>query len=243
MSTNRPYSNAGLGQGIVQDSFSSDAGATKKIINHALRPVTIKQLITATQTQADGDFKIDGHDLGQITFIAVVRSINRQSTQDTYSVEDGTGAIDVKRFRAEDEDPAELNSVVEGTYVRIFGLLRQFNQRFSINSHTIRPIQDMNEITYHNLEVIYAHISSTRHKVGHSGIDTSMMSSSSHNYGSHGIAGAGGMGAGSSGGDVAQQITEMITTQTHSTGDNKGVHRREIIARFAPIAGGAEAVK
>ncbi|KAF8940247.1 replication factor A protein 2 [Dissophora ornata] len=195
--------------------------------------MTIKQLHAVTQTQADGDFKIDGQDLGQITFIATVRSINRQSTQHTYTVEDGTGNIDAKRFPSEDEDTAELNTIVEGTCVRIVGLLKQFNQRFSVNIHTIRPIQDMNELTYHNLEVIYVHVSLTRPKTDGTGLSNAGMASHT-NFSGQNTAGAGGMGTST----IQQQIAEVIHNHpARST----GVHRREVIARFAPVVGGADA--
>ncbi|KAF9357799.1 replication factor A protein 2 [Mortierella sp. AD094] len=230
MSNYKPYSNAGQGQGYVQDSFSSDVGATKKIANHTLRPVTIKQLLTVTQTQADNDFRIDGHDLGQITFIATVRNINQQSTQHTYTVEDGTGTIDAKRFPTEDEDSAELNTVVVGTIVRIVGVLKSYNQKFSINIHAIRPIHDMNELTFHHLEVIYVHVSFTRSK----GVGSMNMSSTSHNnFTSHSVAGSGAVG-----GDIQGQIIEMIRNHPNK---ERGVLRHEIIARFGQFIGGPDA--
>ncbi|KAF8983580.1 replication factor A protein 2 [Entomortierella lignicola] len=236
MSNYKPYSNAGQGQGFVQDSFSSDANATKKIANHTLRPVTIKQLLSVTQTQADGDFRIDGHDIGQVTFIATVRTINRQSTQHTYTIEDGTGTIDAKRFPTEDEDSTELSSIVDGSIVRIVGLLKQYNQKFSVNIHAIRLIQDMNEITYHNLEVMYVHVSLTRSKQG---VGSMSVSSTSHNsFGNHNMVNAGNMGSGS--GDVPNQIIELI--RNHPVGGTTGVHRREIIGQFGKAAGGVEAI-
>ncbi|KAF9110685.1 replication factor A protein 2 [Mortierella sp. AM989] len=231
MSNYKPYSNAGQGGGFVQDSFSSDAGAIKKIANHTLRPVTIKQLLNVTQTQADGDFRIDGHDVGQVTFIATVRTISKQSTQHTYTVEDGTGTIDAKRFPTEDEDPIDLSSIAIGSTVRIVGLLKQFNQKFSVNIHAIRPILDMNELTYHNLEVIYVHVSLTRSK-GNMGIS----STSHNNIGNHGMANA---GSGSVVGEIPEQIVEMV--HNHPDAGSTGTPRREIIARFAQLTGGPEA--
>ncbi|KAG0002549.1 replication factor A protein 2 [Entomortierella chlamydospora] len=233
----KPYSHAGQGQGYVQESFSSDVGATKRIANHTLRPVTIKQLLSVTQTQADNDFRIDGHDLGQVTFIATVRNINQQSTQHTYTVEDGTGTIDAKRFPTEDEDSAELNTIVVGTTVRIVGILKSYNQKFSINIHAIRPIHDMNELTHHLLEVIYVHVSSTRSK-GAGGM--SMSSAPHNNFASHSMANVGNVGAGSGvvGEDIPEQISEMI--RNHSDAE-RGVPRHEIIARFGQLTGGPEA--
>ncbi|KAF9984911.1 replication factor A protein 2 [Modicella reniformis] len=230
--------NRSQGQGYVTDNFSSDAGAAKKIVNHTLRPVTIKQLLSVTQTHSDGDFKIDGRDLAQVTFIAVVRSNNRQSTQHTYVVEDGTGSIEARRFPSDDDDSADSNIIVDGTYVRVVGSLRQFNGKFTINVHAIRPIHDMNELTYHILEVMYVHVTLTREK--DDGAAMGGMSSASHsNYRDHNMTGAGSVGSGADG-TLQQQVVDMI--QSHPASKTTGVHRRDIGSRFAPVIGGHESV-
>jgi replication factor A2 len=74
--------------------------------------VTIKQVLAATQTQADGDFKIDGQDIGQITLVAVIRNINPSATQNIYMIEDGTGVIDAKKFPSDHDDVDESNSLM-----------------------------------------------------------------------------------------------------------------------------------
>ncbi|KAG0215935.1 replication factor A protein 2 [Mortierella sp. GBA30] len=244
MSTYNRGFNSSQGQGFVQDSFGSDGGAPKKNTNHTLRPVTIKQLHAVAQTQADGDFKIDGHDLGQITFIAVVRTINRQSTQHTYQVEDGTGTIDAKSFPSVDDDSADTNMIVEGAYVRIVGLLKSFNNRFTVNIHAIRPIEDFNELTYHLLETTFVHVSFTRSKTG--GIGSGMSSSSAYNnnLSAHSMANASAPGAGgatASGDIIQQQIAEMCHNHPLQLAGT-GVPRHEIQSRFASVLGGADGV-
>ena len=52
-----------------------------------------------------------------------------------------------------------------GAYVRVVGNMREYQGRFSVTAHTIRLIPDMNELTYHNLEVMVVHASFTRSKV------------------------------------------------------------------------------
>lgn len=42
-----------------------------------------------------------------------------------------------------------------GSYVRVFGHLRAFSGRKMVVALSIRPVTDMNEITFHFLEVIY----------------------------------------------------------------------------------------
>jgi replication factor A2 len=57
------------------------------------------------------------------------------------------------------------NYCSSGTYVRIVGAVKNFNQKQYVQVHSIRPIASMNEVTYHNLEVLYVHVNATRNKV------------------------------------------------------------------------------
>ncbi|GJJ72884.1 replication factor A2 [Entomortierella parvispora] len=238
MSNFRPYSNAGQGTGYMQDSFGADSAAPmKRANNHSLRPVTIKQLLSVGQTQSDGDMTLDGRDLGQVVFIAVVRLISAQSTHTTYTVEDGTGQIELKKFASDDEDAVEQSSIIQGSYVKVVGNLKEFQQRFSITVHVIRPIQDMNELTYHNLEVMLVHASLTRSKIG---------SGTGSNVGVGGLVGMAGM-VGTSvpgnmyGKSIDDQISEYVGN--HPEGKTNGVHRRDITSKFAAQMGGAPAVE
>ena len=42
----------------------------------------------------------------------------------------------------------------EGTYVRVHGHLRSFNNRRSVVAGAVRPVQDLNELTNHLLELV-----------------------------------------------------------------------------------------
>jgi replication factor A2 len=84
----------------------------KRAGGNTLRPVTIKQILDAQQAHPDAEFRIDGVEVGQVsfpsyycswwfqqlTFVAMVRSAAMQSTNVTYRMEDGTGMIDVKQW-------------------------------------------------------------------------------------------------------------------------------------------------
>ncbi|KAF9585521.1 replication factor A protein 2 [Lunasporangiospora selenospora] len=189
------------------------------------------------QGYVEDSFSSDPATALKVTFIGVVRNSNKQSTQHMFTIDDGTGSIDARRFLSEEDSPSEENTIIEGKYVRVVGLLKEFNQRFSVNIHTIRPVTDMNELTYHNLEVIFVHVSATRQKSsgGMSGVmstsayagqnqpnyNTARPSSSSRNM------------------DVGAQIVDMI--QNHPDAKT-GVHRMEITKRFAAVAGSPDAV-
>lgn len=94
---------------------------------NTLRPVTIRQIISATQAHPDAEFKVDDQELGQVsllssslriaqhmesteanghhhhsipqlTFCAVIRNISRNATNISYTMEDGTGEIEVRQW-------------------------------------------------------------------------------------------------------------------------------------------------
>lgn len=44
------------------------------------------------------------------------------------------------------------------TYVRVNGRINSFSNRVSVVGHSIRPITDFNEITYHLLDTIHTHL-------------------------------------------------------------------------------------
>ncbi|KAG0280605.1 replication factor A protein 2 [Linnemannia exigua] len=236
---NRGGYGSSQGQGYVQDSFGNDGAPPKKNYSHILRPVTIKQILEATQTQADGDYKIDEQDIGQVTLIAVIRNINSSATQSNYTLEDGTGVIDVRKFPSEHDDAEEIDSLAQGTYVRVVGMVKSFNQKQYVQVHAIRPISDMNEITHHNLEVLYVHVSATRSK----GASSSSSAYGQYNNNSMQMQGVTSTDTHMRGGfdtdAVAQDLSEFIRNHP----DNKngmGVHRQHIFANFKHRLGGEQ---
>jgi replication factor A2 len=44
------------------------------------------------------------------------------------------------------------------TYVRVNGRLNTYSNRTTVVAHSIRPITDFNEITYHLLDAIQTHL-------------------------------------------------------------------------------------
>ncbi|KAG5518743.1 hypothetical protein PMAC_002712 [Pneumocystis sp. 'macacae'] len=152
------YGSQGAGE-LNQSSVKRSSGNT-------LRPVTIKQILEASQQHPDAEFKIDGVEIGQLSFVAVVRNISIQSTNITYRMEDGTGLIEVKQWlemeAIMDDNPKRNTDIVPDTYVRVIGQLKAFNNKRHIGAHHIRSITDLNEVQYHFLEAIAIHLYFTR---------------------------------------------------------------------------------
>ncbi|KAI7901927.1 uncharacterized protein BX663DRAFT_512929 [Cokeromyces recurvatus] len=162
------YSNSNSGgymNSSYNDSNNNDgAYARKPMGDQTLRPVTIKQIKTCTMPQ-EGVFRIDNADASQITFVGVIRNIQELATNYVYTIEDGTGAIEVRKWIEQQESPEEADARREltiDTYVRVNGRLNSFSGRISIVGYSIRPVTDFNEITYHLLDTIHTHLVFTK---------------------------------------------------------------------------------
>jgi len=135
--------------------------------NQPLVPTTIRQLLNSEQINPEyDDFVMNGQTINQVSVVALILNTNPQATNLNYLVDDGTGQIDV-RIYINQEEPNEYiqqKSVewLEGCYVRVIGNLRAFGTKRSLVALRLILIEDFNEITYHFLECVYAHILSSR---------------------------------------------------------------------------------
>lgn len=120
-------------------------------------PCTVSQLMSASQV--DEAFRVGDVEVAQVTILGVIRSTEKSMTNIQYKVDDMTGApMDVKQW-VDTEDPSVDGSVLPpGTYVKVSGNLRSFQNHRSLVAFSIRPLDDMNEITSHMLEVVHAHM-------------------------------------------------------------------------------------
>jgi len=136
-------------------SQGSPSGGRKRTAD-TLRPVTLKQLNAAEQAHPDAEFFIEGVELGQVTFVATIRNISRQATNVSYSMEDGTGHIDVRQWlESADDDSGKTEGIEQNTFVRVIGTLKSFNNKRSVGATVIRPVIDFNEVAYHKAEALY----------------------------------------------------------------------------------------
>ncbi|OMH81781.1 Replication factor A protein 2 [Zancudomyces culisetae] len=159
--------NSGGGSGAASAGgfFTSEAGSAKKdaIAQQTVRPVTIKQLLAIDTEHPDKPFVIDGNEIKFLYMIGVVRNINSQATMTTYSVEDGSGSIEVKVWANHlNNESDEAAGIQPNQYVRIIGEFKLFNDKRHVLALSILPINDFNEITYHLLSVVQTHLESTK---------------------------------------------------------------------------------
>ncbi|KAM6935167.1 replication protein A 32 kDa subunit [Lycodopsis pacificus] len=120
-------------------------------------PCTVSQLMSASQV--DEAFKVGDVEVAQVTIVGIIRSTDKSMTNIQYKIDDMTGApMDVKQW-VDTEDPGVDSTVLPpGTYVKVSGNLRSFQNHRSVVAFSVRPLEDMNEITSHMLEVVQAHL-------------------------------------------------------------------------------------
>lgn len=132
--------------------------------NNNIVPVTVAQILTARN---EDDVYISGSlEIHQVTLIGLIRSVNETSSRIDYEIDDMTGPpIEARFFIETDEDTNETTQrevLPVNTYVRVNGLVRAFAGKRSINCHKITPITDMNELSCHMLECIFANATSAQ---------------------------------------------------------------------------------
>ncbi|KAJ8289247.1 hypothetical protein COCON_G00019060 [Conger conger] len=137
-----------MGGGYTQSpggfaSPSASQGGEKKgrMRPQQIVPCTVSQLLSARQ--AEDVFRIGEVEIAQITLLGVVRTTEKSITNQWVDV----------------EDPSVESTVIPpGTYVKVSGNLRSFQSHRSVVAFSIRPVEDMNEVTSHMLEVVRAHM-------------------------------------------------------------------------------------
>lgn len=97
-----------------------------------------------------------------------------QKTHIQYKVDDGTGVIEVKKWTDEAQqeriqDGSMPNLPKQDEYVKVFGNLKEFNNRRHVGAQFVRPISDFNEISHHFLEATLVHLQLTREPVAQNG--------------------------------------------------------------------------
>jgi len=143
-------------------SQSGSQGQKKSYVDEFLRPVTVRQLLDCKPGYNDSDLHLDGQPITQVTFVGQVRSLNPQTTNITYKVDDGTGTIDVKKWIDPEKAGDSESKFGLDTYVRVFGRIQSFNGKLHIGAHHMRAIDDFNEVNYHLLEATYVHLCFTK---------------------------------------------------------------------------------
>ncbi|KAJ5933321.1 hypothetical protein N7454_005650 [Penicillium verhagenii] len=161
-----PYGGGGGGGGggFMSGETNSPSGGKSGGDDKTIRAVTIKQINDATSPYPEAPFQIDFSDVGNVTFIARVRNVSKQSTNVTYVTDDYTGRVEVKKWiDGEHADMDEKASPIQvGVYVRVLGVIKSFGQKRYIAAHSINLMKDLSQLYCFMLEATASHLLFTR---------------------------------------------------------------------------------
>ena len=135
-------------------SNAMQSPSKSKSMDNSTRPVTIKQINDAVVSPQDVTIPIDGISTNEITVVGCILNVKGAETSKVFTLEDGTGIIDAKMWNPTEE----YSAFREGIWVRVFGVIKPFNNIKQITINKMRQIVEFNEITYHNLAAIEAHL-------------------------------------------------------------------------------------
>lgn len=219
---------AGGGGFIPGESSQSPGSASKGYRKDTLRPVTLKQINDAVNTQ-ESDFTIDGTEISQITFVGQIRNISQQTTNITFKFDDGTGLAEVKLWIDSDApnplEPADGSKppLVDNAYARVWGKLKSYGNKRHVIAHIIRPIKDYNEISYHLLEATVVHLHFTRGPLNSDSKPTT-------NGGDVQMGGYGG-NAGAIPSHITSGAAKVLNVLRTAPQGNEGLHMQDIASR------------
>ena len=138
--------------GFLDNSRKEGQEDTKFRRVQTLVPVMVKHLLSDTPID---DKKIWNIPVRMFTIVGIVRNIEETATKMSYDIEDQTGTITALKWLEADKKSSERTMEVN-TYVRVVGLLREQNNKRHVLILRMWPLQDLNELTNHILEVTFA---------------------------------------------------------------------------------------
>jgi replication factor A2 len=218
------------GGGGSQGSFGAGGKGRKNYDDQRMIPVTCKMILSAQMSLDDGQQVTlqDGRPLTHVKLVGAVRSCEQNSTNIMYTIEDGTGLVEIKQWVDETacqaaQEMQQLTTQDKPQYVKIIATLKAFDQKITPVAESVKILSTGNELTHHFLNVVYAgEMAKQRDSYGHNPASPMM----SHHPNGPGGVGFGGVGGGNTRGTplMAAQgggsdgIRNMILSYIHEYG-------------------------
>ncbi|KAL9049784.1 MAG: hypothetical protein Q9162_007031 [Coniocarpon cinnabarinum] len=231
------------GGGFLAESGSQNPNSARREYGaDTLRPLTIRQINTAVQPHPDADFIIDNASIKNFTFVGRIRSSRSQPTNHLFTLDDGTGEVEVKlwidpevmQIDTEGDNSggrgAEKN-LKEGVYARVFGKIDQYGNKRHVGARAVRAVSDYNEVQVHLLEAAVVHLQMTRGPPGGqknvNGVSEGGMQGVEMNGGGMGY-GARQLPSGLS--NASRRVYHCLSTSNQT---NEGLHMQDIAGRLS----------
>ncbi|KAJ7966064.1 replication protein A 32 kDa subunit A [Quillaja saponaria] len=142
----------------LNDSTLSPA---KNRETQGLFPVTVKQISEASQSGDEkSNFIINGVDVTNVTMVGMVFDKAGRTTDVGFILDDGTGRIGCRRWVNETVDTKEMDEILDGMYVRVYGHLKSFQGVRELVAFSVRPVTNYDEISFHFIDCIHNHLHS-----------------------------------------------------------------------------------
>lgn len=144
-------SSTNFGGGFLDESTQGGSGKKSSQSNdRSIVPVMIKHITSST-----GDLQIAGKTVNTLTFVGIVRNIDQDTTKISFTIQDDSGTVTAIMWLEADKNPTESICTQVNTYVRVYGLLRNQNNQQHVLILRMHPLEDLNELTCHFMEVMY----------------------------------------------------------------------------------------
>ncbi|KAK2956205.1 putative replication factor A2 [Blattamonas nauphoetae] len=124
-------------------------------------PMSVKLVHSTSKEYVGQPFAINGVELNTVELIGLLLETTVSGNQILYKLDDGTSCIDVRQYITATGEEQRVNTVQTGTYARVVGNIKQQGESREINAFQVTKIEDFNQITYHILATINAHIQRT----------------------------------------------------------------------------------
>ncbi|KAK9070237.1 hypothetical protein SSX86_010637 [Deinandra increscens subsp. villosa] len=128
-----------------------------------LIPLTIKQIGEASHSGDDrSNFNVSGADVVNVSVVGMVFNIVERNLDVTFTLDDGTGKLDCKRWLNEPFDRLQMEDIREGIYVHVDGHLKSFKGEKHVAVFSVRPVTNFDEITFHFIACIHNHMRTSK---------------------------------------------------------------------------------
>ncbi|KAK8947787.1 Replication protein A 32 kDa subunit A [Platanthera guangdongensis] len=118
-----------------QATQPADSSLSKVRTAHGVIPLTVKQINDAYQSSDDKySLAVDGVDVTNVRLVGLVMSKTEKSTDVTFTLDDGTGRINVIRWVNDTADANEVALIRNGVYVTVIGTLKSLQGKMQVSS-------------------------------------------------------------------------------------------------------------
>jgi len=117
----------------------SSGGVSKGRNAQTLLPLTVNQIVDAAQASDDkSNFAINGVEVSTVRLVGRMLGKIERVTDVQFTLDDGTGKIDVNRWENESSDTKEMADVNDGNYVIVNGGLKGFQGKRRVVAYSVR---------------------------------------------------------------------------------------------------------